>query len=108
MSRVDLYSIACITECSPFLVTREHCHLLGVAAIFMTAVGQRWLWPTGGWHSRSTPSSGNTRRVPALALRAISRLDQCLARWPAPSPLLTATGARSSCLSVHPTPVPPH
>jgi hypothetical protein len=25
------------------------------------SVGQGRPWPTGGWHSRSTPSSGNTR-----------------------------------------------
>jgi hypothetical protein len=27
----------------------------------MSLVGQGRLWPTGEWHSRSTPSSGNAR-----------------------------------------------
>jgi hypothetical protein len=27
----------------------------------MSEMGQRRLWPAGGWHSRSTPSSGNIR-----------------------------------------------
>jgi len=39
-----------------------------------SVVGQGRLWPTGEWHSRSTPSSGNTRCVPALTLRAINGL----------------------------------
>ena len=34
--------------------------------------GQEPPWPAGWWHSRSTPSSGNSRCVPALALRARS------------------------------------
>src|ERR1700730_11810190 len=32
--------------------------------------GQGPSWPAGWWHSRSTPSSGNSRCVPALTLRA--------------------------------------
>jgi hypothetical protein len=39
----------------------------------MSQLGQGRLWPAGGWHSRSTPSSGNTPCVPALALRAKMR-----------------------------------
>jgi hypothetical protein len=36
----------------------------------MSAEGQGRLWPAGRWHSRSTPSSGNTQCGPALTLRA--------------------------------------
>ena len=36
-------------------------------------LGQGRLWPVGGWHSRSTPSSGNAPCVPASALRAMAQ-----------------------------------
>ena len=39
-----------------------------------SVVGQGRLWPTGEWHSRSTPSFGNSRCVPALTLRAMNGL----------------------------------
>jgi hypothetical protein len=32
----------------------------------MSLQGQGRRWPTGGWHGRSTPSSGNTRAFPHL------------------------------------------
>lgn len=40
----------------------------------MSVEGQGRLWLAGGWHSRSPPSSGNSRCVPALALRAQSSI----------------------------------
>ena len=33
---------------------------LAEATCLRSEVGQGRLWPAGGWHSRSTPSSGNT------------------------------------------------
>jgi hypothetical protein len=38
-----------------------------------SAWGQGRLRPTSGWHSRSTPSSGNKPSVPELTFRAIIR-----------------------------------
>jgi len=38
-----------------------------------SASGQGRPWPAGGWHSRSTPSTGNSPCVPALTLRANKR-----------------------------------
>jgi hypothetical protein len=37
-------------------------------------LGQGRLWPAGGWHRRSTPSSGNTRAFWNLRFRANNRL----------------------------------
>jgi hypothetical protein len=43
-----------------------------------SAEGQGRQWPTGEWHSRSTPSSGNAPCVPALTLRAMKRRAEIL------------------------------
>src|SRR4030081_2982023 len=109
MSRVDLYSIACITECSPFLVTREHCHLLGVAAIFMTAVGHSRLgraasscpgFALNGHHGAATRCmlSGDKRtwlrplrnvQAPARSsLSALRGYDRQRVIWPRPAAAL--------------------
>ena len=50
------------------------------ASLCMSVPGQGRPWPTGGWHSRSTPSSGNTcacvhlRFVPTTDVQAGLRL----------------------------------
>jgi hypothetical protein len=38
----------------------------------ISEMGQGRLWPTGEWHSRSTPSSGNARAFPHLRFVPIS------------------------------------
>jgi hypothetical protein len=40
----------------------------------MSQMGQGRLWPVGGWHSRSTPSSGNTRAFRHLRFVPIAAL----------------------------------
>src|ERR1700692_1840827 len=59
------------------------------------------LWPTGGWHSRSTPSSGNTRAFPHLRFVPISEFTALfdhvvgagqIVAWDAPSGLLRPAG----------------
>ena len=40
----------------------------------MSQLGQGPLWPAGEWHSRSTPSSGNTRAFGHL--RFVPKADQ--------------------------------
>ena len=40
---------------------RFDCASLATPKRAMSVLGQGRLWPAGGWHSRSTPSSGNTR-----------------------------------------------
>jgi 4-hydroxy-3-polyprenylbenzoate decarboxylase len=70
LSEIHLENMLALTRMGARIVPPMPAFYNHPASIGDIALGQGRLWQAGGWHSRSTPSSGNTPCVPALTLRS--------------------------------------